>query len=81
MTDSPACAKTLSPFSGRLLCNLGDWQTTVSNDLFTGLNAAAAHIIPLNRNIRGELSKHRIVFLGSGVHPGDLGLVNWVEQR
>jgi hypothetical protein len=56
---------------------LGDWQTTVSSDFCAALNVAAAHIIPLNRNISGELRKHRIIFLPGGVDPSEFGLINW----
>jgi len=74
-------AKTVSVFSGRLLCNQADFAVTVSGDFRVALNKAAVHILPLNRNIRSELRRHRIILLPSGVRPSDLGLVKWVEQR
>jgi hypothetical protein len=64
-----------------LFCTQSDFRITTTGDFRIALNAAAAHIVPLNQIVTGELQKHRIIIVGSVLDPRDLGLTNWSDQR
>jgi hypothetical protein len=62
----------------RLVCTQADYRTTVTGgDFREPLSNAFGHLLQSNRNIRNELSRHRIIVILGVVDTSDLGLVMW----